>query len=376
MCCLLQMDTCLVKMLIWRQLFILGASKMGEVRAMTKDLAVLQSELIIAKQQNEILELKYQLHVKQAEKASRLEDSLFAPELYQHYQKVAVTLSKSGVIPAIYKGKPEDIFVAMAMGYQLGFPVEQSLQDIAVVNGRPCLWGDGLLSLALSHPQCESIEEEPILNKNDVVGYLCTVKRKGHKPHSQRFTLQDATAAGLLKKGGAWSSYPGRMLQMRARSLAIRDKFADALRGIRIAEIEQEDSRIFDAEIISQKPDNSTDQVAKLKSILREQENHVQGNNESATVSEPIVSEHNGLSSGETLNEDNTGTLGNGRAYNTGRDDIAISDEQIDLIQTVMYEKGFSDERIKKALASHKVEQLEQLTDAQARVLILQLGKV
>ena len=87
------------------------------------------------------MDLKFQLEKIQAKKASRLEDSLFSPMLFPHYQKVAETLSKSGVIPNAYRGKPEDVFVAIAMGYQLGFPVEQSLQDIAVINGRPCLWG-------------------------------------------------------------------------------------------------------------------------------------------------------------------------------------------------------------------------------------------
>lgn len=218
---------------------------------MNTELASLQNQVTILQQQNEIIELRYKLQKTQASKASRLEDSLFSPALYEHYQKVAITLSKSGVIPNAYRGKPEDIFVAMAMGYQLGFPVEQSLQDIAVVNGRPCLWGDGLLSLALNHSDCESIKENPIFDdKGNVIGYQCTVIRKGHEPHTKQFTLQDAHLAGLLSRGTVWKSYPERMLQMRARSFALRDKFADALRGLRIAEIEEEDSKVINAEIV------------------------------------------------------------------------------------------------------------------------------
>jgi len=138
---------------------------------MSNELAVLQNELTVARQQNEIMQLRFELQKAQAQKTSRLEDSLFAPALYPHYQKVAETLAKSSVIPTIYRNKPEDIFVAMAMGYQLGFPVEQSLQDIAVINGRPCLWGDGLLSLALNDPECQSIKEDPLRNpKGEVIG--------------------------------------------------------------------------------------------------------------------------------------------------------------------------------------------------------------
>jgi len=233
---------------------------------MTQFIASLQKELTISKLETEIAELKYQLQLAQTKKISRLEDSLYSPHLYDHYQKVALALSKSGMIPNQYKNKPEDIFVAMAQGYQLGFPIEQSLQDIAIINGRPCLWGDGLLALALGHSECENIQEEPIYQGSEVFGYKCTVIRKGHNPHVKEFTLKDAEKAGLVGKQGVWKSYPTRMLQMRARSLAIRDKFADALRGIRLAEVEKEDSIIIDGEILEKNiSSNNKTQTERLK---------------------------------------------------------------------------------------------------------------
>lgn len=318
---------------------------------MSTELALLQNELTLAKQQNEIMSLRFELQQLQAQKSSRLEDSLFAPALYIHYQKVAETLSKSSVIPTIYRGKPEDIFVAMAMGYQLGFPVEQSLQDIAVINGRPCLWGDGLLSLCLNHPDCLSIKEEAIRNPKDdmVIGYQCTVTRRGHDPHTKQFTLQDAQVAGLLSRGTVWKSYPERMLQMRARSLALRDKFADALRGLRIAEIQDDDDKNIIEADYTETPKGTT-QTEKLNTILK---------------SNQIINEE----TGEITEEPKV-------VHNPGRDDILINPEQIDEISSLMQEKGFDEERIGKALAYHKVTQLEQLTDAQARLFLLQLEKV
>ncbi len=302
---------------------------------MTTELQVLQNELTIERQKAEILDLKFKLQKTQAEKASRLDDSLFAPALYEHYQKVAVTLSKSGVIPNAYRGKPEDIFVAMAMGYQLGFPVEQSLQDIAVINGRPCLWGDGLLSLCLNHPDCQGIDEQPIYKGEIVIGYSCTVKRKGHGAHTHTFTMQDAEKAGLLKKQGVWQQYPERMCQMRARSLALRDKFADALRGLRIAEVEQDDARVIDAEVVS----SSDSQTHKLKETLVN------------TGSEPA-----GNAKKETPKE-------------------ASFPEMIETIKKLMKEKNFDKERQQKAFEYFKVKGLSALTDDQARMFISQLEK-
>ena len=300
---------------------------------MNTDLAVLQNELTVARQQNEILQLRFELERAQAQKVSRLEDSLFAPALYEHYQKVANALAKSSVVPTIYRNKPEDIFVAMAMGYQLGFPVEQSLQDIAVINGRPCLWGDGLLSLALNHPECQSITEEPIRNpKGEIIGYQCTVVRRGHTPHAKQFTLQDASIAGLLSRGTVWKAYPERMLQMRARSYAIRDKFADALRGLRIYEIEEEDSRIIEAEVST--PTGET-QVEKLKSIL-------------VGVTTPQVIS----------------------------DEPAITfSSLIDRIQELFKEKDFTEDRIQKAFEYYKISSLDELTSLQAESFIAQLEK-
>lgn len=309
------------------------------------ELMATQNELTVLKLKNEILDLKYKLERVQIEKVSRLEDSLFSPHLFKHYQTVAATLAKSQLIPKNYIGKPDDIFVAMAMGYQLGFPVEQSLQDISVINGRPCLWGDGLLALALSHPECEYIQEEPIVNQsNEVVGYTCKVKRKGQPEHVKSFTLQEAIAAKLLNKQGPWQDYRPRMYQMRARSLAIRDKFADALRGIRIAEIEEDNGDIIDGEIIQAPLASGLSQVDKLKQVL---------DIPNANANEDKIS-----------------------APDTENDlDDMVSEEQLNKITQLLEIKQFNEERISKALAYYKIEALDQLSSKQANNFLAQLER-
>lgn len=145
--------------------------------------------------------------------------------------EVAVIMSKTDMIPKSYKGKPEDIFVCAMFGQSIGLNVMQALQNISVINGRPALWGDSVLSLILSHPDFEDIIEE-----DDGSTATCTIKRAGMSPHSVTFSMQDATNAGLLKKPGPWQQYPKRMRQMRARAFAARDTFADALGGISVRE--------------------------------------------------------------------------------------------------------------------------------------------
>ena len=169
--------------------------------------------------------------------AKKTNTSLIAPENFEHYYRIANMMSKSDMVPKNYKDKPHDVLIAMEMGVSLGLGPLQAIQNIAVINGKPCLYGDGMLSVCSGRPDFENIVEEPILNDSGkTIGFKCTVMRRNRAPVNQIFTEDDAKKAGLLNKPGPWSNYPSRMLQMRARGFALRDSFADALGGVRIAE--------------------------------------------------------------------------------------------------------------------------------------------
>ena len=55
-------------------------------------------------------------------------------------------------------------------------------------------------------------------------------------PIIRTFSIAEARKARLLGKSGPWQDYRGRMLQMRARGFALRDGFADVLKGLNIRE--------------------------------------------------------------------------------------------------------------------------------------------
>src|SRR5438034_3289845 len=120
---------------------------------------------------------------------------------------------------------------------ELGMTPIWSLTSIMVVNGRPSVWGDGALALVLRHPDCQDVQEHPIGDPNDdSLGWQCTVYRRGREPKVGRFTIADAKRAQLLIKPGPWKFYQDRMLRMRARAFALRDSFADVLRGLSVVE--------------------------------------------------------------------------------------------------------------------------------------------
>lgn len=151
----------------------------------------------------------------------------------------AIALSKliagSDLAPKDFKGKPANVLIAMQMGAEVGLAPMQSLQNIAVINGRPSLWGDAALGVVQVHPEYEW-HKESIEGSGDARTATFQIKRNGQEASTTRFSVADAKKASLWGKAGPWQSYPDRMLQMRARGFGLRDKFADALRGLSIAE--------------------------------------------------------------------------------------------------------------------------------------------
>lgn len=145
--------------------------------------------------------------------------------------EMAELIANSGMVPQQYDGKPGAVLVAIEMGAELGLQPMAAIQNIAVINGRPSLWGDAGLAIVRTHPQFVDIVEE--LDGHTAV---CTIKRHGSSPITRMFSWDDAKKAGLASKKGPWSQYPKRMLQMRARWFAMRDAFPDALRGVHSAE--------------------------------------------------------------------------------------------------------------------------------------------
>lgn len=168
-----------------------------------------------------------------------------APTNYQEAERLAVMLSKSDFVPRDYQGKPGNIMAALQMGAELGLPPLQALQNIAIIGGRPSVFGDAALAIVTTSPAFESIEET-----DDGATATCTIKRKNRPAITRRFSMDDAKRAGLLNKQGPWTTYPARMRQMRARSFAMRDLFPDVLKGM----ITREEAQDIEVEVIRSEP--------------------------------------------------------------------------------------------------------------------------
>lgn len=162
------------------------------------------------------------------------------PRTIDEAWRLAVAMARSGLTP---KGvqRPEQVLTAIMAGAELGLPPFQAVQSIAVINGRPTLWGDGLLAVV----QAKGVRlKEWFEGEGEGLTAFCTCTRPGddEEPVTRSFSTADAKKAGLwMKKGNQgqdtpWVTYPARMLQMRARSWAIRDACSDLTRGVVVRE--------------------------------------------------------------------------------------------------------------------------------------------
>lgn len=151
--------------------------------------------------------------------------------------KFANCVCSAGLAP---KGvdTPEAAVIALQTGAELGLSPMASMQSIAVINKRPTIFGDAMLGVCINSGVFDhSAFAESQRGSGDSRQNACTVRRLGGaEPITRTFSVADAKKASLWGKQGPWQQYPDRMLQMRARSWALRDAFPDVLKGIYCAE--------------------------------------------------------------------------------------------------------------------------------------------
>jgi hypothetical protein len=164
------------------------------------------------------------------------------PSTWSEVVQIASSICRANMAPKSYldkQGNPitDKVAVAIMHGLEVGFTPMAALQSIAVINGMPSVYGDGLLALIRASGLLEDVEETVEWGKDGPLSATCKMWRKGEKsPSIQTYTRADAQNARLWGKVGPWTDHPARMLQWRARGWCGRDKFADVLRGLRMAE--------------------------------------------------------------------------------------------------------------------------------------------
>jgi hypothetical protein len=199
------------------------------------------------------------------------------PTSFEEVQRLAVMAVKSGLFKEVKRRRAQNdddnaegdatgseatiakATMAIMQGLEVGLAPMQSIQTIAVINGRCTIWGDAVPALlwARGFKIREWIEGE-----GDATVAHCEVTRPDGTQIARSFSVADAKRARLWdtrekvsRKGSRgdymadndspWYRFPMRMLAMRARGFAWRDGAADVGRGLYTAE-EAEDAEMKD----------------------------------------------------------------------------------------------------------------------------------
>lgn len=167
--------------------------------------------------------------------------------------RFADTLIRQGMISSTFT-TPQQVVVAMQWAKTMRMEVMSALRLMYVVDGRPCLWGDGPLMLVQRSGELESIIEFFVDEKGEricsesknlaspVWGSVTQVWKKGD-PRMQEdfFSVEDLKRAGLEttragKKKETWLKFERIMMRMKARTMALKSKFANHVNGVPVAE--------------------------------------------------------------------------------------------------------------------------------------------
>jgi hypothetical protein len=154
--------------------------------------------------------------------------------------RLAQALSGAGdMIPKAFQpsangtAKTGMIMAAIMKGMEVGLAPMQALSAIAIVNGRPTIWGDALRALVL---RAGHFIDCDVTGEGMEAVATATLTRSSGQKVTRTFSMHDAKVAGLASKDGPWKQYPKRMLANRATAFAVRDGAADALMGMAVAE--------------------------------------------------------------------------------------------------------------------------------------------
>jgi len=179
------------------------------------------------------------------------------PQTFEDTWRIAKAVYVGGLAPAalIDKKSGEDaisaVAVAIMSGAELGLKPMVSLRSFTVINGKPALYGDGLINVVRQSGKVAYLRTGCDTRNGEMVGW-CEAKRNDTDEDKRvEFTQADAVRAKLwsdsprvtkFKQGGGtyekdndspWYRFPQRMLAWRAAGYCLRELFGDVLGGIR-----------------------------------------------------------------------------------------------------------------------------------------------
>lgn len=159
---------------------------------------------------------------------------------------IATAIANTSIVPAHFRGKPDDLTAAILYGATLGFDPMQSARQIYVVHGQTALYARAMSSLVLSRGH----DLWTVESTDDAV--TVAGRRKGtHHEEVSTWTYARAEKAGYTKND-KYQTDPQGMLYAKAVSEVCRKIAPDVLNGVYAAEELQ--LEFVQGEVVSTRP--------------------------------------------------------------------------------------------------------------------------
>jgi len=228
-------------------------------------------------------------------------------EVMEKAYKFSQIMAKSDIIPLHYRGKPENVFVAIQTAYRMNLDPMLVMQNTFVVSGKLGMNSSFAIALANSSGLFESGIRYSIKSLGeDLEGTIIIYENREKKSIKKKFKNIEVTAYAMLKNGGEisytigmkeaiaenWASnikyqnLPELMLRYRAATLLIRTHVPEVINGMHMVE-EIEDVAIA-KEVTTPKPTA----ISKLDKFLEQEEVKPAEEGLRVQLSSLIVSRH------------------------------------------------------------------------------------
>jgi hypothetical protein len=161
--------------------------------------------------------------------------ALFDPARFTTMKQMAGILLKSGFLPRAVNSE-EKVITILIKGYELGLPPMEALTGISVIDGKPAVSPQLMIALINRSGQLKDLVVDGDDTKCSV-----TMTRRGRKPHTETFTIDDARRMKSKDGDGNiipladkynWRQMPAVMLRWRAVSACARVVFPDVISGV------------------------------------------------------------------------------------------------------------------------------------------------
>lgn len=180
------------------------------------------------------------------------------PQTFEETMRISRAVVASQLAPSALIGKltgddaAAAVAVAIMSGAELGLKPMVSLRSFTVINGKPALYGDGLINVVRMSGKVAYLRTGCEERGGKMVGF-CEAKRLDTGEDKRvEFSQADAERAGLWQtkavvmkwnkwdkkneekpNDSPWYRFPQRMLAWRAAGYCLRELFGDVLGGIR-----------------------------------------------------------------------------------------------------------------------------------------------